>query len=189
MLTMAKAPKIPPRSSTAPAAPTRAGIADDRLLGDIRHLIETAREQVARAVNSALVGLYWHIVKQVPRVAASRLRAGARSDRVCAVVVRIDPTPATGPSYPLVSLRGWFHSTTPASVSSVVASFPAGAALSPGTSAAVAGRCWACSATVCSITGQKLVLRRVARPTGEQNRILDALNQELPERLSTDRLL
>ena len=40
-----------------------------------------------------------------------------------------------------------------------------------------------------TITGQKLVLRRVARPTGEQNRILDALNQELPERLSTDRLL
>ena len=40
-----------------------------------------------------------------------------------------------------------------------------------------------------TITGQKLVLRRVARPTGEQKRILDALNLELPERLSSDRLL
>jgi transposase len=40
-----------------------------------------------------------------------------------------------------------------------------------------------------TITGQKLALRRVARPTGEQKRILEALNLELPERLSSDRLL
>ncbi len=40
-----------------------------------------------------------------------------------------------------------------------------------------------------TVTGQKLVLRRVARPTGEQKRILEALNLELPERLSSDRLL
>jgi hypothetical protein len=58
---------ITPRSSSkVPAAPTGIGQAHDRLLGDIRHLIETAREQTAReqtahAVNSALVGLYWHI--------------------------------------------------------------------------------------------------------------------------------
>jgi transposase len=40
-----------------------------------------------------------------------------------------------------------------------------------------------------TVSGQKLVLRRVARPTTEQKRILDALNLELPERLSSDRLL
>jgi hypothetical protein len=40
-----------------------------------------------------------------------------------------------------------------------------------------------------TMTGQKLALRRVARPTGEQKRILEALNLELPERLSSDRLL
>lgn len=40
-----------------------------------------------------------------------------------------------------------------------------------------------------TITGQKLTLRRVARPTAEQKRILEALNLELPERLSSDRLL
>jgi len=40
-----------------------------------------------------------------------------------------------------------------------------------------------------TITGQKLMLRRVARPTGEQKRILAALQLELPERLSSDRLL
>jgi transposase len=40
-----------------------------------------------------------------------------------------------------------------------------------------------------TVTGQKLMLRRVARPTGEQKRILAALQLELPERLSSDRLL
>jgi transposase len=38
-------------------------------------------------------------------------------------------------------------------------------------------------------TGETLVLRRVARPDGEAKRILAALNLELPERLSPDRLL
>jgi hypothetical protein len=62
---MAKAKKTTRRNlparpvSRAPALPT------DRLLGDIRSLIELAREQTARAVNSALVGLYWHIGKRI----------------------------------------------------------------------------------------------------------------------------
>jgi transposase len=38
-------------------------------------------------------------------------------------------------------------------------------------------------------TGEKLVLRRVARPQGEQKRILEALRLEIPERLSPDRIL
>ena len=37
--------------------------------------------------------------------------------------------------------------------------------------------------------GDKLALRRVARPNSEQKRILDALNLQMPERLSSDRLL
>jgi transposase len=37
--------------------------------------------------------------------------------------------------------------------------------------------------------GQKLTLRRVARPMGEQKRILEALHLEIPERLSPDRIL
>lgn len=37
----------------------------DRLLHDIQMLIEQAREQTARAVNSAMVGLYWHIGKRI----------------------------------------------------------------------------------------------------------------------------
>ncbi len=51
-------------SVTNKTAPVPA-VAVERLLGDVRSLIETAREQTARAVNSALVGLYWHIGKRI----------------------------------------------------------------------------------------------------------------------------
>lgn len=40
-----------------------------------------------------------------------------------------------------------------------------------------------------TMSGQKLVLRRVARPNAEQQRILGAMGLHLPERLSVDRLL
>ncbi len=73
---MAKARKITPRSPKAPAAPSGSGITGERLLGDIRALIETAREQVARAVNSTLVGLYWHIGTRIRRDILGGKRAG-----------------------------------------------------------------------------------------------------------------
>ncbi len=62
---MPKARKINHRSPLRPPAPSVPAIAADRLLGDIRALIEAAREQTARAVNSALVGLYWHIGRRI----------------------------------------------------------------------------------------------------------------------------
>jgi DUF1016 N-terminal domain len=62
---MPKARKITGRSSSGPSASSVPAITADRLLGDIRALIEAAREQTARAVNSALVGLYWHIGKRI----------------------------------------------------------------------------------------------------------------------------
>ena len=57
-----KQPRKPPGRDLAsshppPSQPQTA----DRLLSDIRGLIEQARQQVARTVNSAMVGLYWHI--------------------------------------------------------------------------------------------------------------------------------
>ncbi|MFC6978222.1 PDDEXK nuclease domain-containing protein [Microbulbifer taiwanensis] len=45
----------------APAA------AQQRLLGDIRQLIEQSRRQLARTVNSALTMLYWHIGQRIRR--------------------------------------------------------------------------------------------------------------------------
>lgn len=47
----------------------------DRLLGDIRSLIEAARELTARAVNSALVGLYWRIGTRIREDVLGRERA------------------------------------------------------------------------------------------------------------------
>jgi predicted nuclease of restriction endonuclease-like (RecB) superfamily len=46
-----------------------------RLLGDIRSLIEQAREQTARAVNSALVELYWRIGKRIRKDVLHEQRA------------------------------------------------------------------------------------------------------------------
>jgi len=40
-------------------------VAGSALLGDLRQLIEAAREQTARAVNSTLVSMYWQIGKRI----------------------------------------------------------------------------------------------------------------------------
>jgi predicted nuclease of restriction endonuclease-like (RecB) superfamily len=58
---MPKTRKITQRTPPCPTASPVPVIAVDRLLGDIRALIETAREQIARAVDSGLVGVDWHI--------------------------------------------------------------------------------------------------------------------------------
>jgi predicted nuclease of restriction endonuclease-like (RecB) superfamily len=46
------------------------------LLHDIRGLIEQAREQTARSVNSALIGLYWRIGKRIREDVLGEKRAG-----------------------------------------------------------------------------------------------------------------
>jgi hypothetical protein len=60
----------PVRQRTAPKRKRAATLftrvaASDRLVNDLRELIEAAREHAARAVNSALVGLYWQIGKRI----------------------------------------------------------------------------------------------------------------------------
>jgi DUF1016 N-terminal domain len=56
------------------AAPAPAGAAG-RLFSDVRALIEAAREQTAKAVNSALVTLYWHIGQRIRRDVLREKRA------------------------------------------------------------------------------------------------------------------
>jgi hypothetical protein len=56
-----------------------------RLLGEIRTLIEAAREQVARTVNAALVGLYWHIGKRIREDVLQNKRAGYGEEIVSAL--------------------------------------------------------------------------------------------------------
>jgi len=58
---MPKAKKIARRRPPGPSASPVA----DRLLGEVRAMIEAAREQTARAVNSALGGLDWHIGRRI----------------------------------------------------------------------------------------------------------------------------
>ena len=64
-MTMPKARKITRRALPSPPAPIVPAVSADRLLGDVRALIEAAREQTAQAVNSALVGFYWSIGKRI----------------------------------------------------------------------------------------------------------------------------
>jgi predicted nuclease of restriction endonuclease-like (RecB) superfamily len=53
-----KSRELSPRGARS-VAPT------DRLLADVRQLIESMRQGVARAVNASIVALYWHIGKRV----------------------------------------------------------------------------------------------------------------------------
>jgi len=73
---MPKARKITQRTPTSSPAPPVLAVAADRLLGDVRALIEAAREQTARAVNLALVGLYWHIGTRIRQDILREKRAG-----------------------------------------------------------------------------------------------------------------
>ena len=84
-LTMPKARKLARRSPSRPPASHVPTIAVDRLLGDIRALIETAREQTATAVNAALVGLYWNIGKRIRQdvLQDKRARTARRLFRRC----------------------------------------------------------------------------------------------------------
>jgi hypothetical protein len=73
--------------STPPSPPAFPGpaIASDRLLGDSRALIAAAREQTVRAVNSALVGLYWHIGTCIREDVLNNKRAGYGAEIVSAL--------------------------------------------------------------------------------------------------------
>ena len=73
---MARAKKSTQRSLTARKTSPASASSADRLLGDIRSLIEAARERTAQAVNSALVGLYWHIGRRIREDVLNSQRAG-----------------------------------------------------------------------------------------------------------------
>jgi len=82
---MPKARKITRRTSPSPPAPIVPAVATDRLLGDVRALIEAAREQTAQAVNSALVGLYWHVGTRIRQEILQEKRARYGAEIVTAL--------------------------------------------------------------------------------------------------------
>lgn len=59
--------------------------AGDPLLRDIRALIEESRQQVARTVNAALVGLYWSIGRRISDDVLQNKRAGYGEEIVSAL--------------------------------------------------------------------------------------------------------
>lgn len=59
-----------------PRAPESLALTDSELLSDLQQLIRQAREQVARAVNSALVLLYWEIGHRIRSEILGNKRAG-----------------------------------------------------------------------------------------------------------------
>lgn len=59
-----------------PPAKPQPAQAPGHLLGDIRHLIEQSRQQLASTVNSALTLLYWHIGQRVRSEVLQEARAG-----------------------------------------------------------------------------------------------------------------
>ena len=65
MSVMAEAKKTTRHNPSGPSKAAVPPLPSDRLLADIRSLIESAREQTARAVNAALVGLYWNIGRRI----------------------------------------------------------------------------------------------------------------------------
>jgi DUF1016 N-terminal domain len=100
---MPKARKITPRPPTSSPAPPVLAVAADRLLGDVRALIEAAREQTARAVNSALVGLYWHIGTRIRQDILHEQRAGYGEQIVSALSKQLTAEYGRGYSKPNLS--------------------------------------------------------------------------------------
>ena len=82
---MPKARKITKSTLPSTPAPIVPEVAADRLLGDIRGLIEAAREQTARAVNSALVGLNWQIGTRIREDVLRKKRAEYGAEIVSAL--------------------------------------------------------------------------------------------------------
>ena len=110
---MPKARKITRRSSPSPPAPPVPAIAVDRLLGDIRALIEAAREQTAQAVNSALVGLYWNIGKRIREDVLQEKRAAYGEAIVSTLSKQLIAEYGRGYSKPNLSRMMWLAEAFP----------------------------------------------------------------------------
>ena len=67
-------------SLTKMAAKPARGVAP--LLADLRGLIVAAREQVARAVDSGLVTLYWHVGRRIRQDILQEKRAACSGRRL-----------------------------------------------------------------------------------------------------------
>ncbi len=73
------------RKQSSSLAPVETGPDTNRLLGDLRGLIDSARDQVARAVNAGLVLLYWGVGERIRREILGEQRAAYGKEIVLTV--------------------------------------------------------------------------------------------------------
>jgi hypothetical protein len=84
--------RLPTRSSRAIATNNRRPVQPrmtDRLLGDIRGMIEQARREVAWTVNAAMVVLYWGIGKRIREDILDQRRADYDEQIVSSLVTQL----------------------------------------------------------------------------------------------------
>jgi predicted nuclease of restriction endonuclease-like (RecB) superfamily len=85
----------------------------DRLLGDIRALIEAAREQAAQAVNSGMVGLYWSIGKRIRKDVLQEKRAAYGKAIISTLSNQLIAEYGRGYSKPNLSRMMWLAEAFP----------------------------------------------------------------------------
>ena len=83
------------------------------LLGDLRQLIEAAREQTARAVNSTLVTMYWQIGKRIREDVLKEHRAGYGQEIVSTLSKQLIAEYGKGFSKPNLSRMIWLAGAFP----------------------------------------------------------------------------
>ncbi len=106
---MAKKKSQPVKLTKRPAKPVPAR----SLLGDLRQLIEAAREQTARAVNSTLVTMYWQIGKRIREDVLKEHRAGYGQEIVSTLSKQLIAEYGKGFSKPNLSRMIWLAGAFP----------------------------------------------------------------------------
>jgi hypothetical protein len=110
---MAKARKITQRGLPSHSAASVPAVVSDRLLGDVRAMIEAAREQTARAVTSVLAGLYWHIGKRIRKDVLQEKRADYGEAIVSTLSKQLIAEYGRGYSKPNLSRMMWLAEAFP----------------------------------------------------------------------------
>ena len=105
---------VKPKRATRSNLSTHSNVQPSRrLLKDIRSLIDSARDQTARAVNSALVNLYWHIGKRIREDVLHEKRAGYGDEIVSTVSKQLIIEYGKGFSKPNLSRMIWLAESFP----------------------------------------------------------------------------
>jgi predicted nuclease of restriction endonuclease-like (RecB) superfamily len=92
------------RKQSSSLVPAETGPDKDRLLGDLRGLIDSARDQAARALNAGLVLLYWGVGERIRREILGEQRAAYGEQIVATVSVQLTAEYGRG-----FSRRNVFH--------------------------------------------------------------------------------